>query len=296
MSRNKALWALAAISFFWGTTWFVSKLTVAHIPPLQMTGIRQTVAGLLVITYFLIKGKQIPPAKDLLFYLMLGFLLISCSNGLTTWAIKFIPSYLGALISSIMPFVMILASYLFFREKIKRLAVLGLIIGFAGVVFLLSSFFEELANDNFVFGVVITLIGVCTWTTGTLLTVRNKRKLDPFVGIGWQMFFGGLILYFASWVTGQQVNLSTVPLMTWGWIAYLTAVGSIFCFLCYLYALKHLPIGLVSIYVYINPLVALVMGIIFLNEKLTVSIVIGALTILLGIYIVKRSSSVKPQD
>ena len=293
MNKNKALWALACISFFWGTTWFVSKLTVVHIPPLQMTGIRQTTAGLGVILYFLLKGNKIPPFRDLLFYLMLGFLLISCSNGLTTWAIKFIPSYLGALISSMMPFVMILANFLFFKEKIKPLAILGLVIGFGGVVFLLSSFFEELANDNFMFGVIITLIGVCTWTTGTLLTVRNKRKLDPFIGIGWQMFFGGLILYFSSWVTGQQVALSTVPLATWGWIVYLTAVGSVFCFVCYLYALKYLPIGLVSIYVYINPLVALLMGIIFLDEKLTLSIVAGALTILLGVYIVKRSSVVK---
>ena len=125
------------------------------------------------------------------------------------------------------------------------------------------------------------------------MTVRNKRKLDPFMGIGWQMFFGGLILYLASWITGQQVSLSTVPMATWGWIAYLTSIGSIACFLCYLYALKHLPISLVSIYVYLNPLVALLLGILFLNEKLTWSIVMGAMLIFVGIYIVMKSRSVK---
>jgi len=224
---------------------------------------------------------------------MLGFLLISCSNGLTTWAIKFIPSYLGALISSLMPFVMIVANFIFFKEKILPKTILGLIIGFTGVTFLLSSFIEEMNDQHFAFGVLLTLIGVLTWTTGTLMTVRNKRKLDPFVGIGWQMFFGGLILYLASWITGQQVSLSTVPMATWGWIAYLTSIGSIACFLCYLYALKHLPISLVSIYVYLNPLVALLLGILFLNEKLTWSIVMGAMLIFVGIYIVMKSRSVK---
>ncbi len=289
--NHKALWALAAISFFWGTTWFVSKLTVVHIPPLQMAGLRQTIGGLLIIFFFLLKGEKVPPAKDLLFFAFLGFLLFSCSNGLTTWAIKYIPSYLGALISSLMPFVMIIANFIFFKEKIRPLALLGLAVGFSGVLFLLSSFFEELNNKNFVFGVIITLIGICTWTTGTLMTIRNKRKVDPFVGIGWQMLFGGIIMYFVSWMAGQQVDLTAVPLRTWGLVVYLIAVGSIFCFICYLYALKHLPMSLVSIYVYVNPLVALLLGIIFLNEKLTFSIAIGALTILLGIYIVKRNST-----
>ena len=130
-NNHKALWALAAISFLWGTTWFVSKLIVTHMPPLQMAGLRQTIAGLIVVIFFLLKGSKVPKGKDLLFYVFLGFLLISCSNGLTTWAIKFIPSYLGALISALMPFVMILANFLFFKEKISRWALFGLIIGFS---------------------------------------------------------------------------------------------------------------------------------------------------------------------
>ena len=113
---------------------------------------------------------------------MLGFLLISCSNGLTTWAIKFIPSYLGALISSSMPFVMVLASFLFFKEKIKPLAVVGLLIGFGGVVALMSSFFEELTNNNFMFGVIITLVGVCTWTTRHLTHHQKQASARPLCG------------------------------------------------------------------------------------------------------------------
>lgn len=289
MKRIKALWALVAISFFWGTTWFVSKLTVEHIPPLQMTAIRQSVAGFILILFFLLKGEKTPSPKDLLFHFFMGFLLISCSNGLTTWAIQFIPSYLGALLSSLMPFLLIIENRFITKEKIKPLTLVGLMIGFAGVALLMSSFVEDFSSKYFIFGIVVSLIGMFTWTTGTMLTMHNKRQLDPFTSIGWQMFFGGLILFIASYSSGQYVPLNTVPIATWMWIVYLILIGSIFCFICYLYALKYLPIGLVSIYVYFNPLVALLMGIVFLNEKLSIPIVVGAFTILIGVYLVKKS-------
>jgi drug/metabolite transporter (DMT)-like permease len=290
---QKGYWAVVAISIFWGTTWFVSKLALVHLPPLQMTGIRQTVAGILMISFFIFKRKKLPAKEDLLFHLMAGFLLISCSNGLTTWAVKYIPSYLGALIGCLMPFVMIMANFFIYKEKIKKLALLGLLIGFGGVAVLMSSFYVEFSSPNFLFGIILSMIGVGTWTTGTLITVKNKRKLDPFEGIGWQMLFGGIILYIFSLITGQHVAFSSVPMMTWIQLLYLIGVGSIFCFICYLFALQHLPISLVTIYVYINPLVALLMGVFFLDEKITLSIVTGALTILLGIYIVKLASRPK---
>lgn len=166
----------------------------------------------------------------------------------------------------------------------------GLVVGFSGIAILLSSFIEEMGGNHFLFGVVLTLIGVGTWTTGTLMTTRSKRDINPFEGIGWQMLFGGLILLLASRLPGHHVPLSTVPLSTWLWLIYLTAVGSIFCFICYLYALKTLPISMVTIYVYINPIVALLMGVLFLNEKISLSIALGALITFLGIYLVKRFS------
>lgn len=255
-----------------------------------MSAIRQTTAGLILIIYFFLKGEKIPSFSDLKFHFLMGFLLISCSNGLTTWAIKYIPSYLGALLSSLMPFLMLIENYLFTKQKIKPIALIGLLIGFLGVALLMSSFIEDFSNDYFLFGIVLCISGVLTWTTGTILTVQNKRQLDPYTGIGWQMFFGGLILFASVYATGQHVPIQTVPLQTWLWICYLILIGSIFCFMCYLYSLKYLPLDFVSIYVYVNPLIALIMGILFLNEKLTWSIILGSLVILAGVYTVKKVS------
>lgn len=282
--------ALAVISFFWGTTWFVSKLIVHDIPPLQMTGIRQIVAGLILILYFFSKGIKLPGKRELLYHLMCGFLLISCSNGLTTWAIKYIPSFLGALISCLMPFVMILSNTIFFNERVKPVVYLALLVGFTGVSILLLSFRQEMHGSHFTLGIVLSLISVGTWTGGTLLSTRNRMKLNPFEGIGWQMFFGGCILLLSSLLTGQYTALSGIPAMSWIEVFYLVLVGSILCFTCYLYALKTMPVSLVSIYVYINPIVALLLGVIFLDEKITLQIVAGILVTLAGIYLVKRFS------
>ncbi len=290
-SLYKGYWALAVISFFWGTTWFVSKLTIKYIPPLQMTGLRQTFAGIVMITYFLLKGKKLPTTKQLLFHLMVGFLLLTCSNGLTTWAIKYIPSFLGALIACLMPFVLIIANSVFFNEKVKPVVYLALVIGFTGVTILLTSFAEEMQGANFIFGIVLSLISIVTWTSGTLLSTKNNLKINPFEGIGWQMLLGGIILLIASRITGQHVPLHTIPAKAWMAFAYLTVMGSLVCFVCYLYALKTLPISLVSIYVYINPIVALLLGVFILNEKITPQIIIGIAVTFTGIYLVKKFSS-----
>ena len=102
------------------------------------------------------------------------------------------------------------------------------------------------------------------------------------------MLFGGIMLFFFSRFTEDQVNISNLSGNAWAYIFYLIIVGSIICFQCYLYALKHLPLGLVSIYVYINPIVALLLGVLLLNEHFTWPIVIGSAVTFLGIYLVKR--------
>jgi len=252
---------------------------------------RQTLAGCLMITYYFLKGKKLPSLKELLFHLVVGFLLLSCSNGLTTWAIKYIPSFLGALIACLMPFVLIMANVLFFKEKVKPIVYFSLLIGFTGVAVLLTSMSSEMHGTHFMFGIILSLISIGTWTSGTLISLKNTMKVDPFEGIGWQMLLGGIVLLISAKVAGQHVELASIPATAWIGFLYLTLVGSILCFICYLYALKTLPMSLVSIYVYINPIVALLLGVFILNEKITSQIMIGILITFVGIYMVKKFSS-----
>jgi drug/metabolite transporter (DMT)-like permease len=287
--KVKSYWALVFISLFWGTTWFVSKLIIQFIPPLQLTGYRQTLAGLCLIAFHYHKHRLWPTKKEFGMHLLLGFLFFTCSNGLTTFAIKYIPSYLGALIGCLMPFVLILFNFFVYKEKVKPIVIFALGIGFTGIAIILLSFVEDIAlGGNFLFGVLITLLSVFTWTSGTVISMRSKLNANPFQGIGWQMLFGGIMLYISSLMWENQVPIAQIPAKAWLYFTYLVAVGSIFCFVCYLFALKHLPMSLVSIYVYINPMVALFLGMLLLHEVFTPQIFIGVLITFLGIYLVKK--------
>ena len=282
-------WALAAISLLWGSTWFVSKLAIAHLPALQMSGYRQMLAGMILIVYHVSRSRQWPGLKELGFHALLGILFFTCSNGLSTFAIQFIPSYLAALIGCLMPFAVILLNGIFFGERVKPGVLIALGIGFSGVALILSSFVTEISGGgSFLFGILITLLSVFTWSGGTLLSTRSRMNTDPFRGIGWQMLLGGIMLRLISLLVEKQVPLSSVPAVGWVSFAYLVLVGSLLCFICYLYAIKTLPLSLVSVYVYINPMVALGLGVLFLGEHITLRLVLGAVITLFGVYLVKR--------
>ncbi|MEZ5046190.1 MAG: EamA family transporter [Chitinophagaceae bacterium] len=296
MGKNKtilAYWALAAISLFWGSTWFVAKIAVQHIPPFQLTGYRQTLAGLILMLFFLVKDKKVPPLKNILFHVLMGFLFFTCSNGLTTMAVQYIPSFLGALLGCLFPFALILADFLFFKVRLKNNLIAALFLGFVGIATILLSFSKEMSGKNFALGIVLTLIGVCTWTIGTLISTKMSLKIDPLRGIGWQMFFGGIFLLINSQLFENPISFHQISSVGWLSFMYLTLVGSLISFVCYIYALKILPLNLVSIYVYINPIVAFLLGVLFLDEKFTLQVIVGIIITFVAIYFVKKLNTAK---
>ena len=287
---TKAYWALAIISFFWGTTWFVSKLAVEHFPPLLMSALRQTLAGAILIVYFFFVRRYKPNFKELALHFILGFLIFTCANGLTTWAIKYIPSGLGALLGCLFPFFLILLNTAIYRERINAKSTIGLLIGFAGIGLIFYSFWDDFLVGDFGFGIILCMLGVVSWTIGTLVSSRQVLKGNSLSGIGYQMLFGGLQLFVFSAIVGEEHNLGSISFGLWGYIVYLILIGSILCFLCFMYVLKNLPPDISGVYAYINPIVALALGIAFLNEPFTWNLAIGTLITFLGVYLVKRFS------
>ncbi|MBU3675975.1 MAG: drug/metabolite-transporting permease [Chitinophagaceae bacterium] len=289
-ATQKGYWALGAISFFWGTTWIASKIGVSLMPPLQLSAIRQSIAGVLMLSYFFFRKKhRLHDRAELLFHAACGFLLFTLSNGLTTWAVAYVPSFLGALLSCLSPFLWVLIQRVVYGERVKPIVLLGMLIGFVGMILLLSAFKSDLTQKpQFMFGILLCLGAVFSWTGGTLLAIKSRFNTDPYAGAGWQMLFGGLFLFLASHLSGQHTPIRVIPWQAWASIAYLVVVGSLFCFVCYLYALKTLPMELVSIYVYINPMVAIAIGVMVLDEPFTLTMLLGAFITLLGVYLVKR--------
>ncbi|GGA66886.1 drug/metabolite exporter YedA [Flavobacterium palustre] len=280
--------ALIWVGFFWGTTWIASKEGVRYIPGIQMAAIRQFIAGLLYIVFFLLTKAPWPKGKQWKTIVILAILNFTLSNGLSTAGVKYISSGLGAIIAAIFPIWVVLIS--FFRgERIAKLAVTGTLISFAGICVIFYEHLGDFLIPDFRLGIILSVIATITWAFGTLYTKKKAATFNPYFSLGLQMFISGLLLFAYNGATGISVNLNQIPLNTWLAIAYLVIVGSLITFTVFIYSLQHLPPEVSSLYAYMNPVVAVLLGSIIFGESLSISIALGGIVTLFGLYLVNQS-------
>ena len=281
--------ALGIVCILWGTTWIASKQGVLHMPPLQLAGMRQTIAGMLYIIYFTSKGAKWPRGREWYIVGVLAFLNILCSNGLTTWGVKYISAGLGAIIAATFPLWMVIIGLFSSKERIPVNALRGFLLGFAGICVIFYEHLHDFLNPEFLFGISISLTASWTWALGTIFTKREARDFNPYFSLGLQMFLSGLVLLGASYTTGKVVPLTEIPWQSWTAITYLVLFGSVIAFVAYLYSLQHLSVEQMSIYAYINPVVAVIFGSLLFSEHLTPFIVIGGAITLYGVYMINTA-------
>jgi drug/metabolite transporter (DMT)-like permease len=280
--------ALCWVSFFWGTTWIASKEGVKHMPALQLAAIRQFIGGFLYISFFLFKKTPWPKGKQWKTILILSILNFVLSNGLSTWGVKYISSGLGAIIGAIVPLWIVIIS--FFRgERLARLAIIGLIVSFGGVCVIFYDHLNDFLIPDFRFGIFISIISTLTWAFGSLYTKKKAASFNPYFSLGLQMFLSSILLFAYTGATGTSVSLSSIPAISWWSIAYLVVFGSVLTFIAFIYALQHLPAQISSIYAYINPIIAVILGAVIFGETLNASIAIGGGVTLFGLYMVNYS-------
>lgn len=280
--------ALCWVSFFWGTTWLASKEGVKHMPPLQLAAIRQFIGGGLYVTFFLFKKAKWPKGKQWRTILILSILNFVLSNGLSTWGVKYISSGLGAIIGAIFPLWIVIIT--FFRgERLARLAVIGLIVSFGGICVIFYDHLSDFLKPDFRFGILLSLIATVTWAFGSLYTKKKAASFNPYFSLGIQMLISSILLFAFTGATGTSVNITTIPAASWWAIAYLVIIGSVLTFIAFIYSLQHLPAEVNSIYAYINPIVAVILGAIIFNETLTPMIIWGGCVTLIGLYLVNKS-------
>lgn len=280
--------ALCWVSFFWGTTWLASKEGVKHMPALQLAAIRQFLGAAIYISFFLYKKTPWPKGKQWKTILILSVLNFVLSNGLSTWGVKYISSGLGAIIGAIFPLWIVIISF-FKGERLARLAVIGLVVSFGGVCVVFYDHLSDFLKPDFRFGILLSLIATLTWAFGSLYTKKKAASFNPYFSLGLQMLISSILLFAFTGATGTSVNIASIPAESWWAIAYLVVFGSVFTFIAFIYALQHLPAEVNSIYAYINPIIAVILGAIIYSEPLTTTIIIGGAITLIGLYIVNKS-------
>ena len=281
--------ALSAICLIWGTTYLVLRIAVLHFPPFLFVTIRQLIAGSLLVGFMLLSGKAAWPDRAHLFrQAVAGFFMISLGNGLVAWAEVVIPSGVAAIICSLMPMVVILINLGVNKDERPTVAILiGVLLGLGGILMIFGEHLVEFAKIEYQLGILVIFIAVLSWAGGSVWLKRRGNDGNAFLNAGLQMFFGGI------WLIPGALIFDDLGHVTWSAEAfysmiYLVLIGSIVAYACYSYVLRKLPMTIVSLYAYVNPIVAVILGWIVLSEKLNLRIGIAILVTVAGIYIVNR--------
>lgn len=292
-SKNiaKGYVALATTCILWGTTWVASKAALDQLHALQLAYIRQAIAGSSFLLFFLLFKKQPLPTRKQFFYLFyMAVLMMVFANALSTWGLNYIPTGLASLIGALYPLSVVMIEWIFYKKKnVSASTFLGLFIGISGVGFVFYQNMFTHVNANWFLGLALSLFAMFSWSLGTVFLSRNQTGINPYYAMGWQMLIGSVILFFISQNYQPTVPLHEISLNTWLMIIYLVAAGSIISFIAFIYSLKVLPPTISSLYAYINPIVAMLVASVVLDEKLTFTIFIGTVITLLGVYLVNQS-------
>ena len=295
MTREQKLaWAAwVTICLVWGTTYLAIRVALETIPVFLVAGLRWMAAGLALGAFSVVTGRRLPGPRMWGSLALLAFLMNVVGNGFVVWAEQFVASGLTAVVIASVPFWSVgIESSLKGGERLQWRALAGLAIGFAGIVVLV---WPEITvgggEGRAVIGGVIALQLACLgWALGTWYTKRHPSSADPLAASTVQMIFSGAMLLGIATANDEWSQLHFTP-RTLGAMIYLTVAGSIVAYTAYVYAVKHLPISTVSLYAYINPLIAVALGSLLLGEPFSFRIIIAAGLVLAGIAVVRGVQS-----
>lgn len=284
-----AYFALAAVCAIWGTTYLALRIAVLHFPPFLFTAIRQTTAGLLLMGFIFTLGKAAIPSKAHIFRQAIGgFFMLSLGNGLVAWAEMHIPSGVAAIICSLMPVIVIMINVVIDKEERPTVPIiLGFAIGLIGIILIFSEHIAEFSKTQYIVGIILTFGAVLSWAGASIWIKKKNTESNPFVNAGIQMFFGGVWCFPLSLLFDDLSNVTWSAEAAYS-LLYLIIFGSIIAYASYSYALKKLPMTIVSLYAYVNPVVAVLLGWLVLDEKLNSKIVVAIILTIAGIYIVNK--------
>ena len=291
-SQARAYGAWLAVCLIWGTTYLGIRISLETIPPLLMAAMRWIAAGGLLVVLLALRGERLPARREWPSLGVLGILLLGFGNGAVVWAEQTVPSGLTAVLVATSPFWMVGFDALMpDGEAITLRRVLGLVIGFGGIVMLV---WPEIRFDGsgggFLGGVIAAQIACVGWAVGSSYARHRGRGHasgeNVLATAAFEMLFGGMALLVASLALHETARLTFTP-RTASALLYLTFVGAIAGFSAYAYALKHLPVATVSLYAYVNPVIAVVLGTLVLKEPFSVRMIGAALVVFVGVALVR---------
>jgi len=290
MKRDRVLAyvAFAIVCIVWGTTYLAIRVAVRSIPPFLLTAMRFVFAGSVLFAIARFRGEAMPRGKRVLGEMVfVALLMIGIGNLSVVWAEQWVPSGIAALLVATAPFWAALMER--FRPSGEHIGVrrgLGMLIGFVGVALLVTPGATGAFDLHFVLGALAIQAGSMCWQYGTMRGKYNLADVPPLMSSAVQMIIGGVAVGIVGLSIGEAQRLTWTRDGIIG-LVYLTTFGSLLAYTAYVYALRKLPMTNLSMYAYINPLVAVILGWLILDERLTWVSILAMCIILGGVALVQ---------
>jgi len=298
LTRHPLFWpyaALAAVCFFWGTTYLGIRVALESFPPLVLLASRFLLSGALIVGGAVLWGVALPRGRELWITALSGLLPLGVANGALTFSETLIPSSLASLYITTSPFWLVGIEALTGGDRLRLKTLLAMLVGFGGTALLLAPDGSGFTTNNLK-GFLLLQVGNVAWASGSVLFRRRAQgggaKANPIVGGGIQQLATGLTVALLlpvlpdSVVRWPQMHVSLPGLLA---VLYLVLFGSIVAYSAYVYCLDKLPMSIVSTYTYVNPLVAVALGWLFYREPAGWREFAAMAIIFLGVFLVKKS-------
>jgi len=293
--KARAWVALIAVYIVWGSTYLAIRFTIETIPPFISAGIRFLVSGIVLYLLCRARGDAAPKKVEWRSASIIGLLLLLGGNGALVWAEQRIPSGIASLFIATIPIWMVLIDSL--RPNGVRanwLTWLGVLVGFLGIALLANPWQSHTASPPLdPVGMLVLILAALFWSIGSLYSRNASLPSSSLMGTGMEMLVGSLGLFVFGTLIGEwnQFHLATISLRSLGGLIYLILFGSFIGFVAYTWLLRNAPTPIVSTYAYVNPVVALFLGSVIVNEPLDGRDIISALIILSGVVLITTAKS-----
>jgi drug/metabolite transporter (DMT)-like permease len=293
----KVILAFAAVYLIWGSTYLAAQFGLATIPPYLMGAMRFAIAGLILLAWSFFSKKPMPGKRAVIVNSVGGILMLVGGSGSVLWSQQYLGSGLAAILVASLPIWFVLLdrkqwSYYFGDKRV----IMGVILGFIGILLLFGAGVKNglQAEKGWmqVIGIGVILLGCIAWTIGSLYVKYKAVQVDVATSAGIQLFSAGLFSLIPSFITGEWNGFEWSQVSTGGWLSllYLTIPGSVIAFMSYIYLLAVRPAAQAGTYAYVNPVIAVLLGVLFAHETVSGWQVFGLVTILLSVLMINWSN------
>ena len=289
-ASTAAVWAaLGAIYVIWGATYLGMEIAIESIPPLLMASIRFLVAGAILFAIF--RPRERPTLRHWISAAVVGTFLLVGGNALVAVAQQRIDTGVAALIVATFPLWIATFDFAANGRRLRPLSVVGVLVGFAGIALLIRP-----GGDIDLVGALICLFAPVSWAIGSLYARGARLPKTLLLGSGMEMLAGGALLAVVGLVSGERFDVGAVSGRSWLALAGLIVFGSVVAYSCYVWLLTVAPTELVSTYAYVNPVIAVLLGSLFLEELITAWVLLAGAAIVASVVLIVRAQSAPPAE